>query len=204
MFNATLAHGDAVKASRALEDLALDAEANRKLAGGITMVSGAAIAGINIAVSEDAVVDSLIVGGVFGAIGAAYYLVPSRVEKAAERVSDISDVEAREEQAFQELMVLSEKAKSGRIVGGIAALGLGFLFINHHQSNPYSDGTDVVNGALFAAWGASSLLFKTPEERAFDRVNRKHDHAFLPEVQFALTTTHEQNLGALVQLGWEF
>lgn len=104
--------------------------------------------------------------------GISMLLRPSRAEQALTRISNIEDVSERERVGRNLLHTFADSLKRKRVM-----LGLGFLGIAayHLIAKPYEDSEtqssnfDQQSALANSVFGMSMLIFKSPEERAYQR-----------------------------------
>ncbi len=125
------------------------------------------------------------VGGLIAAVGVAEMLIPGRTERAWQAVNQLEDPLAREHFAFNQLSVLSDKARFTRLTNGVLSAGLGLYLlaeINDPENttarkneaslstNTTSDNTNLYTALFLGVSTLSHFFIQSPEEKAFASV----------------------------------
>lgn len=102
----------------------------------------------------------IVLGGTSAVVGALSLAIPSGAERELEDVLKISDPAQREAASHEALSSLAVRGKKSRILTCIVLTGFSAYSLSRKR-------IDVISSAFFGALAVSSLIRKTPEERAF-------------------------------------
>jgi hypothetical protein len=107
-------------------------------------------------------------GAVGVVVGALSLAIPSGAERELEDVLRISDLAQRERASHEALSSLAARGKKSRIISCIVLAGFSAYFLSSKERNYEPAG-------FWGALAVSSLIRKTPEERAFQNYQKDRE-----------------------------
>lgn len=149
--------------TRLLVDRAHGARADRMVSGAALLGLGALFGIVMATTDEDYGLQlGIVTFGLLGLTGLFTLIIPTQTERLATRVME-SPAATREGECVASLEGLAEKAKTNRLLGGVANLIVGAAF--------FFSGSFVL-GASFAIEGAYALIILSPEEKMLEAYER--------------------------------
>lgn len=165
-----------------LKRLAERKRKSRRTGGAFGLIGGAICAGLGAAVYSSAEEKGgwegffegiagtglMIIGGASAVAGALSLAIPSGAERELKEVLRIPDLAQREAASREALSSLAARGKKMRIFSCIVLSGFSAYSL-------FRKNADIVSSGIFGAFAVSSLIRKTPAERAFQNYQQARD-----------------------------
>ena len=166
---------------------------SRRTGGAFGLIGGAICAGLGAAVYSSAEEKGgwegffegiagtglMILGGASAVAGALSLAIPSGAERELEEVLRIPDLAQREAASREALSFLAARGKKMRIFSCIVLSGFSAYFL-------FRKNAEVISSGIFGALAVSSLVRKTPAERAFQNYQQARDQQKRWEFRFGI------------------